>query len=1026
MILKKSIPAFILACMLSLMVTAQDALKMDESLFGDLSVRQIGPATMSGRISAIDAVDKNPALVYTGAASGGVWKSKNYGTTFKPVFDKYCQSIGAITIDQNHPDTVWVGTGEVWVRNSTSVGDGIYRTANAGESWTKMGLEKSERIARILIHPKNSDILYVAVTGSLWSPSPDRGLYKTTDGGKSWEKILYVDENTGCSDVAFDLSNPDILYAGMWEFRRTPWSFSSGGKSSGLFRSADGGKTWTKITAGLPEGILGRIALATTPAKTGSIYALVEAKQTGLYRSDDHGISWKMITESQAVTDRPFYFSILYPDPVDSAIIYKPGFSLSKSTDGGKTFGSASVEGGNYHSDCHVMYISKKDNNFLYMGTDGGIYVSMDKGNTWRFIRNLPVSQFYHVSTDNAIPFNVYGGLQDNGSWYAPSDAGGGISNGDWKSVGYGDGFYVYADKLDSNILYWQFQGGKIARYYKKSAEYKSLIPFRDEQAKELRFNWNSPLVFSPKSNSFYVGAQYLFKTTNRGDSWKRISPDLTTDDPKKLTQEASGGLTIDNSSAENHCTIYTISESPLDSNQVWAGTDDGNLQVTTDGGKTWTNVVKNIPGLPPATWCSFVETSHYDKNRVYATFDGHRLGDKTPYVFVSEDLGKTWKSLADTALKAYCHVIREDIVNPDLLFLGTEGGLYLSLNRGKGWARFTGNMPKVPVMDMTIHPRENSLVIATHGRGIMILDDLTPLRIIREGFADADVKFLPVKDFIMREHPSSQGWNGDDEYSGQVPNESAQIVYYMKKRHIFGEMYIEIFDKEGKMIQKLPAGTRKGINIIYWNLRMKAPKVPASPQMEGSAMAGPLYPPGEYPVKVHKGEKVFEGKVVLAFDPASMHSKKDKEIRNDAVMKGYRMLETLAWYDRQATDILKTAKSLETGVPKSLVKKLKEAEVKMDTLHQKLVSTKEGKVTGEERMREKIAFLYGSIMSYEGRPTDSQLSGIETFQKEVDKVGKDLDAFKTNDLAALNRELVKAGKPEIKIIPEEDFKKEP
>ena len=1007
-------------------VYSQGTLKIDENTFGDITARQIGPATMSGRISAIDAADKNPAMVYVGAASGGLWKSKNYGTTFKPVFDKHNQSIGCIAIDQDHPDTVWVGTGEVWVRNSTSVGDGIYKTTNGGETWKKMGLEKSERIAKIIIHPKNPDLIYAAVVGNLWNASSERGLYKTTDGGKTWDKILYVDENTGCSDVAIDPQNPDILYAGMWEFRRTPWSFSSGGKGSGLFRSTDGGTTWSKVTKDLPEGILGRIALSVSPAKSDIVYALIEAKKTALYRSGDKGVTWTRITESQAVSDRPFYFSYVLADPADTNIVYKPGFMLNKSIDGGKTFGSAAVEGGNYHSDCHALYISRKDNNFIYMGTDGGVYCSMDKGNTWRFLGNLPVSQFYHVSADMADPFNVYGGLQDNGSWYAPSRTGYAISNSDWKSVGYGDGFYVYCDKLDSNILYWQFQGGRIARFYKKTGEYKSLIPFKDEVTGDLRFNWNTPLIFSPTSNHFYTAAQCLYKTYNRGDSWTRISPDLTTNDTKKTKPEASGGLTPDNSSAENHCTIYTVNESPLDSLIIWAGTDDGNLQVTADGGKTWTNVVKNIPGLPTATWCSYVEPGRFDKNRLYVTFDGHRSGDKTPWVFTSGDLGKTWKALADTTIKSYCHVIKEDLVNPGLLFLGTEAGLYISVNGGTSWARFKGNIPNVPVMDMLVHPREQSLVIATHGRGIMIIDDLTPLRKLSDEVLGSELTFLKTRDYIIRESSFSQGWTGDDQYSGQVPKEAAQIVYFQKKRHVFGEMYMEIWDSSNKMIKKLPAGTRKGINVVYWTIRMKPPKVPVSPQIEGSSMIGPNYPAGEYTVKLYKGSQVYDTKIRLLFDPASTHPVADQEVRQNALMQAYHTLETLAWLDRQAITVRNAAKDRSKDVPKSLARKLHETELLMDSLHLKMVVVTEGKVVNEERLREKIGFLYGSIMNYKGKPTDSQLNGLASLVKEVDQINTVISAFREKELPLLNAALVKSGKKEITLISKEEFLKEP
>jgi photosystem II stability/assembly factor-like uncharacterized protein len=999
---------------------------LPEYVFGDLKARQIGPASMSGRISAIDAVDNDPAIMYAGTASGGLWKTINWGTSFKPVFDKYIQSIGAITIDQEHPDTVWVGTGEVWVRNSTSVGDGIYKTTNGGETWTHMGLEKTERIAKIVIQPGKPDVIYVAALGNLWNPGPDRGLYKSSDGGKTWEKILYVDENTGCSDVAVDPQDPRIIYAGMWEFRRTPWSFNSGGPGSGLFRSADGGKTWDRLTRNLPEGIFGRVALAISPPDPDIVYALIEAKNTGLYRSRDKGLTWEMMTESQTITDRPFYFSNLIPDPLDTNIIYKPGFEIFKSTDEGRTFGNPAVEGGNYHSDCHVLYISHKDHSFMYMGTDGGVYVSMDKGNTWRLLRDLPVPQYYHVSTDNDSPFNVYGGLQDNGSWYGPSQAGGGITNNDWKSVGFGDGFYVYRDKLDPNILYWQYQGGYVARYYKNSGEYKSLIPLRDKETKDLRFNWNAPLIFSPTGNTMYIGAQYLYKTNNRGDTWIRISPDLTTDNQEQQKQEKSGGLTVDNSSAENHCTIYTINESPLDSLIIWAGTDDGNLQVTTDGGKTWVNTSGNISGLPANTWCSYVEPGRFDRNSVYATFDGHRTGDKTPYVFYSSDLGKTWVPLADTAIKAYCHVIKQDLVNPGLLYLGTEGGLYLSIDKGKSWTRFTGNVPKAPVMDIAIHPREQSLILATHGRGIIIIDDLTPIREMTPGLAAADVQFLPSKEYMVRDVPGAQRFDGDDGFVGQTAPREATIVYYLKDRHVFGDMKLAVYDQSGKMVKELPLGIRKGINVVKWSATLKPPKVPVSPQPEGYSMTGPHASPGIYTVKLTLNGKEYTSKVNIVTDPGSPYSVQDREVRQNAVMKAYDLLETLAYMDRQISDIRAGALKEKGEVSQPLSSALDSLAARMDSLNGKIVALQVGKITGEERLREKVAFIYGSIQDYQGRPTDSQLTGLNELAAQVETVSSALNNIESTELVRVNNELRTAGKKEITITSREVFMREP
>jgi len=707
-------------------------IKIDANTFGAMEARHIGPAVMSGRIMAVEAVNREPRIIYVGAASGGVWKSINGGTTFKPIFDKYTQSIGAIAIDQSHPDTVWAGTGESCTRNSASVGTGIYKTTDGGETWKLMGLEKSERLSKIVIHPKNSDIVYVAAPGHLWNANEERGVYQTTDGGKTWQRILYVDANTGCSDLAIDPQEPNILYAAMWQFRRMPYFFASGGAGSGLYKSTNGGKTWKKLTKGLPEGELGRIAIAVAPSRPSVVYAVVEAKKTALYRSDDLGESWARVNVSFNVSARPFYFSHLVVDPKDHNRVYKPGFSLSVSNDGGQAFTSpfTGEGGGAVHSDHHALWINPNNPFQLLLGTDGGVYASYDKGNTWRHLNNLPLSQFYHVSYDMAQPYNVYGGLQDNGSWSGPSQSPNGINNRDWENVGFGDGFYVFADPADKDIVYCEFQGGNILRRHKSTGETKEIKPYPKEGEPKFRFNWNTPIALSPSNpNVMYIGAQFLFRTTNKGESWERISGDLTTNDPAKQKQEESGGLTIDNSTAENHCTIFTICESPKDEKVIWAGTDDGNLQVTQDGGKTWTNVVRNIPGLPANTWCSSVEASRHDRATAYVTFDGHQTDDMKTYVYKTTDGGKTWKAIATEAIKGYAHVIREDLANPNLLFVGTEFGLFVSVDGGEQWAQFTGNLPNVSVRDIAIHRRESDLILATHGRGIMIIDDMTPLR---------------------------------------------------------------------------------------------------------------------------------------------------------------------------------------------------------------------------------------------------------------------------------------------------------
>ncbi|HEX9974258.1 MAG TPA: glycosyl hydrolase, partial [bacterium] len=690
---------------------AQDEkVKIDSYTFGAIEARSIGPAVMGGRISALDVVNNNPRIIYVGAAAGGVWKSISGGTTFNPVFDKYNQSIGAIAIDQAHPDTVWVGTGETWVRNSVSVGAGLFKTTDGGDNWELVGLDSTERISRILIHPKDSKIVYVGAMGHLWNANEQRGVYKTTDGGKSWEKVLFIDENTGCADLALDPQEPNVLYAALWEYHRSPDFFKSGGKGSGLYRSVDGGKNWIKLQNGLPREELGRIAIAVAPSRPSTVYAVVESKKSALYRSDNLGESWTRLDSSTTIGSRPFYFSLLLVDPQDYTRVYKPGYNLSVSTDGGKTFATR----GGFHPDTHAFWVNPANPYHLILGTDGGIYVSFDRGNTWLFLNNLPVSQFYHVSFDMEKPYNVYGGLQDNGSWYGPSENPGGITNADWKNCGYGDGFWVFVDPHENDIIYGESQGGNITRLHRSTGERKDIQPYPGEREPKYRFNWNTPIHVT--KNALYVGAQFLFRSTDKGDSWEKISGDLTTNDPKKQRQEETGGITIDNTTAENHCTIYSICESPLDKNVIWVGTDDGNVQVTRDGGKTWTNVVKNIPNLPAHTWCSWIQASSHDLGFAYATFDGHRAGDMNVYVFKTTDFGMTWQSIATDDIQGYAHVIKEDLVKSDLLFLGTEFGLFISIDGGEQWAQFTGNFPPVPVMDIAIHQRDNDVILATHG----------------------------------------------------------------------------------------------------------------------------------------------------------------------------------------------------------------------------------------------------------------------------------------------------------------------
>jgi photosystem II stability/assembly factor-like uncharacterized protein len=1008
---------------------AEEPVTITSDTFGGIQARAIGPATMSGRIAAIDAVPTRPLTIYVGAASGGVWKSIDAGTSFKPVFDEHTQSIGAITVDPTDPKTVWVGTGETWVRNSVSVGDGVYKSTDGGDTWQHLGLTDSERIARIVVDPKQHDTVYVCATGHLWNANAERGVFKTTDGGKSWKKVLFVDEGTGCSDLAIDAQETHVLYAGMWQFRRSPDFFTSGGKGSGLYKSTDGGETWNELKNGLPSGEKGRIAVAVAPSRPSRLYALVEAKETGLYRSDDMGGTWKKVNGSMSVTMRPFYFSLVVVDPTDFDTVYKPGLSLAISTDGGEAFTSPFVggEGGDVHSDHHALWINPNDPNEMVLGTDGGVYISRDKAHHFAFVRSLPVSQFYHVSTDMARPYNVYGGLQDNGSWMGPSRSPGGIQNRDWDNIGYGDGFWSFPDPSDPDIAYSEYQGGRLLRVRKSLSEVKDIRPYQAEGEEELRFNWNTPIHLSVNDpGTIYYGAQYLFRSRDRGESWQRVSPDLTTDDPHRQRQKQSGGLTIDNSTAENNATIYCISEAPGEHDTIWVGTDDGRLQVTRDAGETWTDVFGNLPGVPKGTWVSSVSVGRHAEGTAYVTLDGHRTGDMKTYVFGTTDYGATWQSLATEAIQGYAWVIREDTVNPDLLFLGTERGLWISLDGGGQWARFKNNLPEVAVHDLAIQTRENDLVIATHGRGVYIIDDLTPIRALTAATLEADAALLPARPAEMTITATLQDFPGDDEFVGRNPREAAIITYWLKKRHIFGDLKVEVYDHDGALITTIPGGKRVGINRVEWPMRLKAPKVPPASSLV-PAFVGPRVAEGTYKIKLIKGKQSYDGEVTLVADPRSPHTAEDRALQQKTAMALYHDLEDMTYLVDSVIAVRDEARARAgtLGTKDRLARDLRAWADELEAFRGTVVSTSEaGMLSGDEKLREKLGDLYGSVSGYDGRPTDSQVERTTMLEGELATAKKRFDGFTGARLAELDRKLGAKKLEPIEVPTREQWKK--
>ncbi|MCF1751746.1 WD40/YVTN/BNR-like repeat-containing protein [Mariniradius sediminis] len=1006
---------------ISFFSTGQDivTLKGDE-LFGSLSARQIGPAVMSGRITDLTGHPSDGKVIYAGTAGGGLWKSVNGGASFKPIFDKYNQSIGAVELDPNDPDnTIWVGTGETWVRNSVSAGDGLYKSVDGGTSWNKVGFENSDRISGIAINPKNSKEMYVGVLGALWADSDERGVYKTTDGGATWTKVLAGMPNVGCSDIIMDPSNPDVLYAAFWEFRRTAWSFSSGGLNSALYKTTDGGKTWNKIHNGFPSGELGRIAVAVAPSKTNVVYAVVESKENkGLYKSEDGGATWVFSNGDFELTVRPFYFSRIVVDPKNPEVVVKAGLSGSISRDGGKTFRNL----GFMHSDIHDIWFDINDPNRFFAATDGGVYRTWDGGTTMEIVESIPVSQFYHVSVDNDEPYNVYGGLQDNGSWFGPSASPGGVEARDWTPVGMGDGFRVYRHPT-KKITYSEMQGAEgVWRFDVVNNQIRNIKPTPAKGEPKYRFNWNTPIQISTHNpDRIFIGSQFLLVSNDMGANWQKISPDLTTNDPAKQNQSESGGISTDNSGAENHTTIFSISESPIDEKIIWVGTDDGNVQVTQDGGKTWTNVVGNIPGLPKNTWAYHVQASNFSKGTAYAVFDGHTSGDYKPYAYKTTDFGKTWKSVVTPDIVGFARHILEDLKNENILYLGTEAGLFISIDGGANWSKFTNNMPSVPVHYIAMHPKTNDLVLATHGRGIIIIDDISPLRQINQEMLAKEVHFLKSEPMPMWEESNFGGSSGETAFVGPNPDRSGRIIYYLKKRHTFGAMTLEVQDLQGNKISSLDPGKQKGINVVNWNFRSKAPKIAKGKTFSFDGFSAPRVPAGTYQVVMKKGKEEFSHKIEVIYDPRSEISLADRKAQEELTKQLFDLSQDLAYLVYKLDLQLEQAEKAKAADPKS-AKSMNALIGELNKLKETLVITTGDNYVGtaEPQLREKISKLYGIVVSNYEAPSPAQVESKTDLAADLGKAKTAFDSIGSKYAKTIDN-LVK--KSVIEAIQIDDFK---
>ncbi|NOZ63110.1 MAG: glycosyl hydrolase [Calditrichaeota bacterium] len=870
---------------------------ISSKIVSGLKFRSIGPAFTSGRIADFAVNPKNHSEWYVAVASGNIWKTENNGTTFKSVFDKYgAYSIGCLTIDPNNPNVIWAGTGENNSQRALGYGDGVYKTEDGGKSWKNMGLKTSRQIGKILIDPRNSDVVYVAAEGSVWGPGGERGLYKSENGGKTWKAILTISENTGVSDLAMDPRNPDVIYAASHQRRRHVFTKIDGGPESRIYKTTDGGKTWVKLKSGLPGGHVGAIGLAVSPVNPDYVYAIIEAEGSsgGFFRSTDRGASWQKM--SGHVANSPQYYNEIFCDPVDANKVYSMETIAQYTLDGGKTW--TAIGNRFRHVDDHALWIAPEDTRHLLIGGDGGIYETFDAGKNWVFKSNLPVTQFYRVAVDNEKPFYyVYGGTQDNNSMGGPSrtTSSFGIVNDDWFVTNGGDGFWSACDPEDPNIVYAESQYGGMVRYDKRSGESISIRPQPRKGEYTYRWNWNTPLFVSPHSSTrIYCAANKVFRSEDRGNTWQVISDDLTRQiDRNKLPLMGrywSVDAVAKNASTSLYGTIVSLAESPLQEDLLYAGTDDGLIQVTEDAGKTWRKIEK-FPGVPETTYVSDILPSNFDANVVYASFDNRKRDDFKPYILKSTDKGKTWKSVASNLPKnGTVHTIQQDFVDANLLFVGTEFGFFFSIDGGKNWTQLKSGLPTIAVRDIAVQKRENDLVLATFGRGFYILDDYSPLRLLSKKIIDKEADIFPIKDALMFVPTRGKTNQGSTYFAAPNPPVGAVFTYYLQKapktlkqkrkekeRKLFKEkkfipypswdqlraedneekpyLLFTIFDSEGNIVRKIPTSAKSGIHRIVWDFRYQDPS-PISLRSNkynplSTGRSGLLAAPGDYKVSM-------------------------------------------------------------------------------------------------------------------------------------------------------------------------------
>ncbi|MEM1356802.1 MAG: hypothetical protein AAGF89_01285 [Bacteroidota bacterium] len=1042
--------------------------QIDLKYWDAIAPRNIGPAGMSGRVTAIDVNPTDKDMIYVGTASGGVWKSTNQGISFEPIFDdQQYLGIGAVAVSDANPNIIWVGTGEGNPRNSANYGGGIYKSLDGGKTWQHLGLEATRHIHRVLPHPTDPNVCYVGAMGNMWFPNEERGVFKTTDGGETWEKILYIDDGTGIAEMVMDPTNPDKLIAATWTFDRDPDYFNSGGPGSGIWITHDGGKGWERRTAkdGLPKGDLGRIGLAIAASKPNIVYALVEAKENGLYKSTDGGASWKLV-QKKDIGNRPFYYAEIYVDPKNENRIYNVYTYVAKSEDGGKSFREIADYGNSVHPDHHAFWIDPEDPEYVIDGNDGGLNISHDAGETWRFAANLPLAQLYHINYDMSYPYLVGGGMQDNGSWVGPSQGlkAGGITDADWQEVYFGDGFDLIFKPGDANTIYAASQGGALGRVNRRTGKTKSLKPLHPDGT-FLRFNWNAPIVQSNQGEcTIYMGSQFVHKSTDCGDHWEIISPDLTTNDSLRQRSMISGGLTIDATQAENHTTLLVIEPNHQEFRKkqgLWVGSDDGRLHFSPDDGETWNDLSGNLPGYKAGAWIPYIEASTHNEAEAWVVVNDFRRGDTDPYVYHTDDFGETFTRVVDeNDVKGHALSIVQDPIEPNLLFLGTDQGLWISFDKGGEWTHYNKTYPGVSTRDMKIHPREHDLIIGTFGRAVWILDDIRPFReIARRGTEMLQDSFavFPAPDAYQWSYRSYQGvrfyaqgqFQGQDRRGGAMltfyvlpgadagakkgkgkESEAANLLYYgdvnvqekatsaEKEKGPKDKVKIQIVEAQsGDTIRTYTTKPNWGMNRISWNFRRDGMSFPSrrEPRADADTPSGARVAPGVYEVVMTYGNHTDKTMLTVHSDPREeqMANPYAEQERLRAEMDTTTVHLTTAWNElreagkniKRIQDLLKTAPA---AVKDSLSKDAKDLLKEIAELEEIYID-KEG-LKGIQRnptnLRAKLFTASRYVGQVEGRPTQMAEVALAQYQEEAEDFINKVKTFMEGDFAAFRQEV--------------------